>query len=65
MEGTPDMSTWSSSCRVRHEAGEALGAIGNSDCITHLERHQQDPCLEASYSCVLSLFCKDDATRDY
>ena len=50
MEGTPDMGLCNASCRVRHEAGEALGAIGNSDCIAHLERHQQDSCLEASYT---------------
>lgn len=40
-------------CRVRHEAGEALGAIGTSDCVAELRRHQEDPCLEVlSHACV-------------
>ena len=56
IEGTPDSSK-RVSCRVRHEAGEALGAIGNSDCIAHLERHQQDACLEVSHCKGLFLFC--------
>ena len=32
--------------RVRHEAGEALGAIGNTECVAQLRKHQDDPCLE-------------------
>lgn len=32
--------------RVRHEAGEALGAIGSPECMAQLRQHQHDPCLE-------------------
>jgi HEAT repeat protein len=32
--------------RVRHEAGEALGAIGLPDCLDALREHQQDPVQE-------------------
>ena len=32
--------------RVRHEAGEALGAIGSPECMVQLRQHQHDPCLE-------------------
>lgn len=28
--------------RVRHEAGEALGAIGTEQCLQPLREHQQD-----------------------
>lgn len=35
---------------MRHEAGEALGAIGTPECIEHLRRHQNDGCLEARLS---------------
>ena len=32
--------------RVRHEAGEALGAIGTATCLKELQQYLQDPCLE-------------------
>ena len=41
--------------RVRHEAGEALGAIGTPECLQLLERHQADPCLEVAQTCQLAL----------
>ncbi|KAA6425385.1 MAG: deoxyhypusine hydroxylase [Trebouxia sp. A1-2] len=34
-------------CMVRHEAGEALGAIGTATCLKELQQYVQDPCLEA------------------
>ena len=40
---------------VRHEAGEALGAIGTEECFLPLEKHQQDPCLEVAQTCQLAL----------
>ena len=41
--------------RVRHEAGEALGAIGTPECLQLLERYQADPCLEVAQTCQLAL----------
>ena len=41
--------------RVRHEAGEALGAIGTPECLQLLERYQSDPCLEVAQTCQLAL----------
>ncbi len=41
--------------RVRHEAGEALGAIGTPECLQLLERYQTDPCLEVAQTCQLAL----------
>ena len=32
--------------RVRHEAGEALGAIGTPECLPPLMQHADDPILE-------------------
>lgn len=32
--------------RVRHEAAEALGAIGQSSCVEPLEAHQSSASLE-------------------
>jgi hypothetical protein len=32
--------------RVRHEAGEALGAIGTEECLRPLREHQDDSVLE-------------------
>eukprot|EP00884_Botryococcus_braunii_P002812 jgi/Botrbrau1/12531/Bobra.0169s0073.1 len=40
---------------VRHEAGEALGAIGTSDCLDILKKYQQDGCLEVAETCQLAL----------
>lgn len=34
--------------RVRHEAGEALGAIGTATCMKELQQYVRDPCLEVS-----------------
>ncbi len=33
-------------CRVRHEAGEALGAIGTEECLVPLREHLNDDVLE-------------------
>lgn len=41
--------------RVRHEAGEALGAIGTPECLQVLELYQGDPCLEVAQTCQLAL----------
>lgn len=41
--------------RVRHEAGEALGAIGTPECLQLLEHYQGDPCLEVAQTCQLAL----------
>lgn len=41
--------------RVRHEAGEALGAIGTAECFDLLRQHEQDPCLEVAQTCQLAL----------
>jgi deoxyhypusine monooxygenase len=40
---------------VRHEAGEALGAIATEDCLAPLRQYQQDPCLEVAQTCQLAL----------
>ncbi|KAK9811729.1 hypothetical protein WJX72_009172 [[Myrmecia] bisecta] len=40
---------------VRHEAGEALGAIGTVDCLTRLQDFADDPCLEVAETCQLAL----------
>ena len=42
-------------CRVRHEAGEALGAIGTPECLEQLKLHISDPCLEVGCRSVLSV----------
>ena len=42
-------------CRVRHEAGEALGAIGTPECMAPLRLHQEDDCLEVAQTCQLAL----------
>lgn len=53
---------------VRHEAGEALGAIATDDCLKPLAEHLEDSCLEVAETCQLALqriqFLKDhpDAT---
>ena len=41
--------------RVRHEAGEALGAIGTPACQDHLLRFSRDPCAEVAETCQLAL----------
>ncbi|KAK5641247.1 hypothetical protein RI129_009794 [Pyrocoelia pectoralis] len=40
---------------VRHEAGEALGAIGNPDVIPILETFSKDPIIEVAETCELAL----------
>ncbi|GLC34047.1 hypothetical protein PLESTB_000831600 [Pleodorina starrii] len=40
---------------VRHEAGEALGAIGTEDCLTPLREHLNDAVLEVAETCQLAL----------
>lgn len=40
---------------VRHEAGEALGAIATETCLEPLRAHVDDPCLEVSQTCQLAL----------
>ncbi|KFM24869.1 Deoxyhypusine hydroxylase [Auxenochlorella protothecoides] len=40
---------------VRHEAGEALGAIGSPACIPPLRDHAADGCLEVAQTCQLAL----------
>lgn len=41
--------------QVRHEAGEALGAIGTPDCIEPLRQHEHDDVLEVAETCQLAL----------
>lgn len=41
--------------RVRHEAGEALGAIGTPTCLEPLRQHVDDACLEVAQTCQLAL----------
>ena len=41
--------------RVRHEAGEALGAIGTEECLAPLREHLRDPCAEVAHTCQLAL----------
>ncbi|NWH92281.1 DOHH hydroxylase, partial [Aegithalos caudatus] len=40
---------------VRHEAGEALGAIGNPDVLDILKRYSQDPVVEVAETCQLAV----------
>ncbi|XP_021347942.1 deoxyhypusine hydroxylase-like [Mizuhopecten yessoensis] len=40
---------------VRHEAGEALGAIGCSECIEVLQQYAKDPVIEVAETCQLAL----------
>ena len=40
---------------VRHEAGEALGAIGKEECLVPLREHENDACLEVAQTCQLAL----------
>lgn len=42
-------------CRVRHEAGEALGAIGTEECLVPLQQHLDDACPEVAHTCQLAL----------
>jgi deoxyhypusine monooxygenase len=40
---------------VRHEAGEALGAIGRPDCLESLRRFASDAAPEVAETCQLAL----------
>ena len=40
---------------VRHEAAEALGAIGNREAVPVLEKYQNDEHIEVSESCEVAL----------
>lgn len=40
---------------VRHEAGEALGAIGSVDAVSILEKYKDDPTVEVAETCQLAL----------
>lgn len=40
---------------VRHEAAEALGAIGTAECVEALEVHARDGCREVAETCQLAL----------
>ncbi|KAL6753375.1 deoxyhypusine hydroxylase [Haematococcus lacustris] len=40
---------------VRHEAGEALGAIGTQECLIPLREHQLDAVLEVAETCQMAL----------
>ncbi|CAG9584506.1 unnamed protein product [Danaus chrysippus] len=40
---------------VRHEAGEALGAIGDPDLKMLLEKYQHDPAIEVAETCQIAL----------
>jgi deoxyhypusine monooxygenase len=40
---------------VRHEAGEALGAIGNPSCIEILAEYAKDPVIEVAETCEIAL----------
>lgn len=40
---------------VRHEAGEALGAICSEQCLVPLRAHMDDPCREVAETCQLAI----------
>lgn len=40
---------------VRHEAGEALGAIGAPEVIPILTKYENDPCIEVAETCKIAL----------
>ncbi|CAH2233025.1 deoxyhypusine hydroxylase [Pararge aegeria] len=40
---------------VRHEAGEALGAIGDANLQSLLEKYQHDPAIEVAETCQIAL----------
>ncbi|XP_041978433.1 deoxyhypusine hydroxylase [Aricia agestis] len=51
---------------VRHEAGEALGAIGDPNLLELLEKYQHDPAVEVAETCQIALqrlnwISKDDS----
>ena len=50
---------------VRHEAGEALGAIGTSECLAPLNAHKSDDSPEVRETCVLALQRIEEAARGH
>lgn len=40
---------------VRHEAGEALGAIGDPSSVSVLEKMSKDKCIEVAHTCEIAL----------
>lgn len=44
---------------VRHEAAEAIGAIGTSDCVEFLEKYKDSPAVMLRESCVVALDAVD------
>jgi len=40
---------------VRHEAGEALGAIGSKESLEVLQEYSSDPCIEVAQTCQLAV----------
>nr|NVI76162.1 nero [Cucujiformia] len=40
---------------VRHEAAEALGAIGSERALSYLEKYKNDPIIEVAETCELAL----------
>lgn len=42
-------------CMVRHEAAEALGAIGHEKSLAVLEKYAKDPAPEVSQTCELAI----------
>lgn len=56
-------------CMVRHEAAEALGAIGTPECLEPLKMHEQSKVRELAETCQLAkqrmeYFSRDCAERD-
>lgn len=53
---------------VRHEAGEALGAIGDKQALEVLEKYTSDPSPEVSETCTLAIgrikWCLNGSTRE-
>ena len=52
---TPPHPTPPLAWQVRHEAGEALGAIGTPECLEPLREHLNDPVPEVAHTCQLAL----------
>lgn len=40
---------------VRHEAGEALGALGHEESLELLRKYVKDPCIEVAQTCELAI----------
>jgi deoxyhypusine monooxygenase len=48
---------------VRHEAAEALGAIGTETCYAALTAHKEDACQEVRETCQLALRRIEDLAK--